>query len=95
MVPSCGRIGEAGEPVSARYLYALELQSLLQPIGAIQAKAVFDVEGMSPVVSMSEHDGFPVSGNDLDAVRKRIWDQNLATVVIAVHETQATVLPKR
>ncbi|MGE3335223.1 MAG: N-6 DNA methylase [Rhodospirillaceae bacterium] len=74
--------------------YALEIKALLKPDGAIRAQAVFDVEGVPTVVFVGGDDK-PLSQNALDEARKRIWNQNLATVVIDVKGERALALPAR
>jgi hypothetical protein len=71
-----------GSHVPEAHPYALELIALLQPDGAIRAQAVFDIEGVPTVVFVSEEDGSPLSPEALDLIRKRIWNQNLASLVI-------------
>ena len=83
-----------GEVVPEPHPYALEIKALLQPDGAIRAQAVFDVEGVPTVVFVGDDDE-PLSGHLLDEVRKRIWNQNLATVVIEVKGNEALALPAR
>ncbi|WP_247709202.1 hypothetical protein [Ralstonia solanacearum] len=72
----------------------MEIGSLLKPNGAIRAQAVFDVEGVPTVVFVGDDDG-PLSPTSLDDVRKRIWNQNLATVVIELKGSEAVALPAR
>lgn len=97
------RLGYAAEPdvlhhwgkaVPETHPYALEIKALLKPDGAVRAKAVFDVEGVPTVVFVGD-DGEPLSPHALDEARKRIWNQNLATVVIEVNGDQAFALPAR
>lgn len=83
-----------GEPVPDTHPYALEIKTLLKPDGAIRALAVFDVEGVPTVVFIGADDKL-LPPRELDGVRKRIWNQNLATVVIEVKGEQATALPVR
>ena len=83
-----------GEAVTEPHPYALEIRALLQPDGAIRAQAVFDVEGVPTVVFVGDHDE-PLSEHSIDEVRKRIWNQNLATVVIEVKGNEALALPAR
>lgn len=82
-----------GATVPAEHPYAMEISGLLKPNGAIRAQAVFDVEGVPTVVFVGE-DG-PLSQSSLDDVRKRIWNQNLATVVIELKGAEAVALPAR
>ena len=83
-----------GKPVPDTHPYALEINTLLKPNGAIRAQAVFDVEGVPTVVFVGEDDA-PLSSADLDHARQRIWNQNLATVVIELKGHEATALPAR
>lgn len=96
------KLGYSAEPASLHlrgslvpdtHPYALEIKGLLKPDGAIRAQAVFDVEGVPTVVFIG--DNGPLSSSALDEVRKRIWNQNLATVVIELKGTQAIALPAR
>ena len=83
-----------GGQVPERHPYALEINALLCPDGPIRAQAVFDVEGMPTVVFVGDDDA-PLSPRQLDEARKRIWNQNLATVVIDVRNADAMALPAR
>lgn len=96
------RLGYSADPVSlhvrgaavpATHPYAMEINGLLRTNGAIRAQAVFDVEGVPTVVFVGE-DG-PLSSSSLDDIRKRIWNQNLATVVIELQGAEAVALPAR
>lgn len=83
-----------GDAVPETHPYALEINALLKPDGAVRAQAVFDVEGVPTVVFVSE-DGATLSDIDLDKTRQRIWNQNLATIVIDFKGEKATALPAR
>ena len=83
-----------GEAVPEPHPYALEIKALLRPDGAIRAQALFDVEGVPTVVFVGDDDE-PLSKHTLDEVRKRIWNQNLASVVIEVKGKDALALPAR
>ncbi len=82
------------ETVPDTHPYALEIKTLLKPDGAVRAKAVFDVEGVPTVVFVGDNDE-PLSPKSLDEVRKRIWNQNLATIVIEVKGETAVAQPAR
>lgn len=85
----------AGDRIPATHPYALEMQALLRPDGAIQAEAVFDVEGVPTVVFVSERDGQPLTNAELNSIRQRLWNQNLVSVVIAIDGDRAQALPVR
>jgi len=72
-----------GDRLPDSHPYATELKTLLHPEGAIRARAVFDVEGVPTVVFVGE-DGATFPTDSLDEIRKRIWNQNLASIVIEV-----------
>lgn len=83
-----------GEAIPETHPYALEIKALLKPDGAVRAQAVFDVEGVPTVVFVGD-DEKPLTSAGLDDARKRIWNQNLATVVIEVKGDEAVALPAR
>lgn len=83
----------AGDAVPQHHPYALELKALLRPNGAIRAQAVFDVEGVPSVVFLQSDGNAPLAASELDNVRKSIWNQNLASVVIEVSGDLAKAMP--
>ena len=85
----------AGNMVSGRHPYALEMHALLRPDGPIQAEAVFDVEGVPTVVFVGERYGNPLTAQQLDGIRQRLWNQNLVSVVIAIAGHRAEAMPVR
>ena len=84
-----------GEVVSPAHPYALEIHALLQGDGSVQARAVFDVEGVPTIVFLDDDANGGVPARALDDVRKRIWNQNLATIVLHVRGERAVALPAR
>ena len=85
-----------GDVVPSTHPYALEIHTLLKHDGSIRARAVFDVEGVPTIVFLD--DGGHQHGTEwraLDEARKRIWNQNLATVVIHVQGERAVAHPAR
>ena len=83
-----------GARVPDTHPHAIEIQALLRPEGAIKAHAVFDVEGV-PTVIFVGNDETPLSAADLDAIRKKVWNQNLVSVVIQLEKTIARAFPAR
>lgn len=82
------------EGIPDAHPYALEIRTLLRPDGAIRAQAVYEVEGVPTVVFVGNDDK-PLSPTELDEARKRIWNQNLATVVIEIKGSEALAVPTR
>ena len=89
-----GGVHLRGEAIPETHPYALEIKTLLQSDGAIRVQAVFDAEEVPTVVFVGNDDQ-PLSNKALDDMRKCIWNQNLATVVIAVRGGEATAVPAR
>ncbi|KAB2723307.1 N-6 DNA methylase [Brucella intermedia] len=83
-----------GERVVESHPYALEIRTLLARDGAIRAQAVFEVEGVPTVVFVGD-DEKSLSPAALDEARKRIWNQNLATIVIELKGKEALAVPAR
>ena len=81
-----------GHSIPKSHPYALEIHSLLRPQGAVRARAVFDVECVPTVVFVGS-DETPLSRLELDQIRQKVWNQNLAAVVIEVSKTVATAYP--
>ncbi|MCY3837223.1 MAG: N-6 DNA methylase [Gammaproteobacteria bacterium] len=84
-----------GETVSPQHSYALEIHALLQHDGSVRARAVFDVEGVPTIVVLDGDNQNGAAGGALDEARKRIWNQNLATVVIHIQGDEALAVPAR
>lgn len=78
--------------VPQQHPYARELGALLDPDGAIRAQAVFSVDGTPTVVFVGQS-GEPLSSAEIDGIRKRIWNQNLASIVFEIKGTSASVFP--
>lgn len=85
----------AGTLVRDDHPYAVEIDALLSPDGDIQAQAVFDVEGV-PTVCFLTDDGDLLSQKlRLAAIRRRIWNQNLISIVVVVQQHRAHPLAVR
>lgn len=84
-----------GETVSTEHPYALEIHALLQPDGSVRGRAVFDVEGVPTIVVLDGGNQVGVADRALDEARKRIWNQNLATIVINIQGDEALAVPAR
>jgi len=87
-----GALHTAPEQVPAEHVYRREICGLLDPAGAVRAQAVFDVDGVPAVCFLAE-DGRRGDAAALDAIRERIWNQNLVSIVLTIGPDQATALP--
>jgi hypothetical protein len=84
----------AASEIPDAHPYGPEISALLHPDGAIRARAVYDVEGVPSVVFIGDRDA-PISEEELDLVRQRIWNQNLANVVLEISGDKARAHPAR
>lgn len=84
-----------GDTIPPRHPYALEIHALLKHDGSVRARAVFDVEGVPTIVVLDGDIQDSAANQALDEARKRIWNQNLATVVLHIQGDQAVALPAR
>ena len=99
-----GRLGYIDEPqvlhrrgghIPDTHPYAPEIKALLQPPeDAVRAHAVFDIEGVPTVVFVGD-DEAPLAPSNMDRIRQKIWNQNLATVVIELNGKDARAFPAR
>ena len=84
-----------GDTIPPTHPYALEIHTLLKHDGSVRARAVFDVEGVPTIVVLDGDIQDSTADQALDEARKRIWNQNLATIVIHVRGDEAVALPAR
>lgn len=91
--PAAASLHLASSQLTPRHPYAPELHDLLNPQGEIRAEAVFDVEGV-PTVSFFVDDGSLLSDSPrLDALRQRIWNQGLVSVLLVIREAEIVPVP--
>ena len=84
-----------GDVVPSAHPYALEIHALLKHDGSVRARAVFDVEGVPTIVFLDGDRKGDAETQALNEARKRIWNQNLATIVIHVQGDRAVAHPAR
>lgn len=91
--PASASLHRPTAALTARHAYAPELHDLLNPQGEIRAEAVFDVEGV-PTVAFFHADGAPLEdAARLDALRQRIWNQGLVSVLLVVRDDAIIPVP--
>jgi hypothetical protein len=88
-----GALHLADQEVDARHPYAVELRDLLRSDGQIRAQAVFDVHNTPTILFFEDSGELLVDADRLDALRQRIWNQNLISVVMVAGRTKITALP--
>ncbi len=96
---SLGYAQEAGalhltdQKVDEKHPYAVELRDLLRPNGQIRAQAVFDVRNTPTVLFFEDDERLLTDTVKLNALRQKIWNQNLISVVMVASRTGITALP--
>ena len=75
---------------NGQHRYGPELDALLDPAGSVRAHAVFDVEGV-PTVCFFQDDSLISDAQRLDDIRRRIWNQNLVSIVLVL--SKGAVIP--
>lgn len=91
--PASASLHRPSAGLTPRHPYAPELHDLLNPQGEIRAEAVFDVEGV-PTVAFFSAQGAPLDDAErIDAVRQRIWNQGLVSVLLVVRDDAIVPLP--
>ena len=84
-----------GDTVPENHPFASEIKVLLRLSDPIRARAVFEVEGTPAVTFLASSEDRPLSSDELDDIRKRIWNQNLVNIVVEITGDRATALPAR
>ena len=82
----------AGDDVRSQHRYGPELDVLLDIDGPIRAHAVFDVDGV-PTVCFFKDEGLLGDGARLDEIRRRIWNQNLVSIILILGPKTVTPVP--
>lgn len=88
-----GALHLSADAVPVEHVYRRELQGLLDPNGEIRARAVFDVDGVPTVCFLAADGGLIPSAEAFDAIRQRIWNQNLVSIVLTVKDELALASP--
>lgn len=88
---SVGVIYRASKEVRADHPYARELDLLLG--GEIRSSAVFEVDQVPAICFIEPTERQLVSPDFVSEVRRKIWNQNLVSIVVVVRGDQATPYP--
>lgn len=78
---------------TATHAYRSEVEELLDPLGPIRAKAVFDVEGVPTICFIDGGTHQTDTSIHVDAIREKIWNQNLISIILVTQNECALVIP--
>lgn len=82
----------SADGLKGRHRYGPELDVLLDQAGPIRAHAVFDVEGV-PTVCFFQDDGLLGDAQRLNEIRRRVWNQNLVSIILVLGKDAVTPVP--
>lgn len=91
--PASASLHLASSALAPRHAYAPELHDLLNPQGEICAEAVFDVEGVPTVTFFIDRDGLLSDAQRLNALRQKIWNQGLVSVLLVIKDAEIVPVP--
>lgn len=90
---SVGVLHRASEPVQADHPYAREIDLLLRPSGEIVSSAVYEVDRVPAVCFLEANGKRALDPDFVSEVRRKIWNQNLVSILVVVRDEQATFYP--
>ena len=90
---SVGVLHRASEKVRADHPYAREIDLLLRGDGEIGSAAVYEVDRVPAVCFLEPSDTQALDPHFIDEVRRKIWNQNLVSILVVVRGEEASVYP--
>lgn len=90
---SMGVVHRAGSEIHADHPYAREIELMLNHDGDIGSSAVYEVDKVPAVCFIETTAKHKVTSVFVDEVRRKIWNQNLVSVLVVVTGETATAYP--
>lgn len=90
---SIGVIHRSTQDVRADHPYAREIDLLLRRNGDVGSAAVFEVDRVPAVCFLEPSERQLANPHFISEVRRKIWNQNLVSILIVVSGEQATAYP--
>ncbi len=90
---SVGVVHRMLDDVRADHPYAREIELMLSPHGEIRSSAVYEVDRVPAVCFIELNSPQALDPNFIDEVRRKIWNQNLVSILVVVQADQATAYP--
>ncbi len=91
-----GTMGVVHRPeahIPADHPYARELDLLLNRGGEIRSSAVFEIDRVPALCFVDASQTHELDADFVDEVRRRIWNQNLVSIVVVIHDARAIAYP--
>jgi N-6 DNA Methylase len=90
---SLGVIHRSADEIAPYHPYAREIGLMLQRGGEVNAAAVFEVDRVPTVCFLQCMSSKPLSDEVIEEVRRKIWNQNLVSIILVVDDQQAKPYP--
>lgn len=90
---SVGVIYRSYDKPRADHPYAREIELMLSESGEIRASAVYEVDRVPAVCFIEAQSDAPLSPDFIAEVRRKIWNQNLVSIILVVDAERATAYP--
>jgi hypothetical protein len=90
---SIGVVHRAADDVRADHPYAREIGLLLRQGGEVASSAVYEVDRVPAVCFLEPSSQQALDPDFVNEVRRKIWNQNLVSIVVVVRGEQASFYP--
>ena len=90
---SVGLLHRQAQGVRADHPYAREIDLLLRPDGEIASSAVYEVDRVPAVCFLEPTAQQALDPDFINEVRRKIWNQNLVSILVVVRGEQASFYP--
>lgn len=90
---SAGVVYRSNKEVHSDHPYAREIHALLGKEGEIHSTAIYEIDRVPAVCFIEPTSGQIADPGFIDEVRRKIWNQNLISIVIVVQGDHATAFP--
>jgi hypothetical protein len=88
-----GELFRSAADVGSGHPYSRELRALLAADGDVGASAVFAVDQMPTVCFVDAGGKISLAQQEIDAIRQRVWNQNLVSLLMIVDDGVLTPVP--
>lgn len=90
---SVGVVHRSVKQVQADHPYSREIQLMLDSAGDIVSSAVYEIDRVPAVCFIEPTAKQIIDPSFIDEVRRKIWNQNLVSILVVVEPNQATAYP--